>query len=104
MPPCHYATEHKTVGRLPLPAGNSCGPGVVFLISKYMVGARSKAGSIRRDFWRRGRQEVRGHDGGSHLTQGQRFLIVFQGLVMLSQSGCSCPKALTRLPLSLHVS
>lgn len=45
-PPCHYATEHKIVGRLPLPPGNSPGPGVALLVSKYLVGARNKAGSI----------------------------------------------------------
>lgn len=42
MSPC--ATE----GRLPLPPGNGPGPGLVFLISKYVVGARSKARRINR--------------------------------------------------------
>lgn len=46
MPPGRYATECKTIGRLPLPPGNSPGPGTVFLISKYVVGVRRKASNI----------------------------------------------------------
>lgn len=48
-------------------------------------------------------ETVRFWDGGSHRTPGQRFLIVLQSLVMLSQSGCSSPQTLTGLPLPLHV-
>lgn len=43
-PPCHYATERKTVGRLPLPPGNSPGLGMVFPISKYVVGGSKEQG------------------------------------------------------------
>lgn len=42
-------------------------------------------------------------EGWSHLTPGQRFLIVAQGLVVLPQSGCRGPQSLAGLPLPLRV-
>lgn len=58
------------------------------------VGQGTKAAGAARDsFWRR-----EGHQGGSHLTLDQSSLTLFHGLVMLSESGRSCPKAVTGLP------
>lgn len=69
---------------------------------EWMNGGEKTRSEGRSVSWKDSR-DIRFRDRGSHLTPGQCFLIVLQGLIMLPQSGCSSPQTLTGLPLPFHV-